>query len=199
MIAIYGGNGNMGKRYEAVLRYLNRPFHIIDEHNKDEQLHSRVEGIIVATPTHTHFDVLMDVRKYDLPVLCEKPFSKNLNEVATIVDAYEGRNLSMVYNYRHMGVDADRSGATIYNYFKHGTDGLAWDCIQLIGLANREIHLYETSPMWECFINGQQLDISKIDGSYISMIQSWLGGAEQDLMNIYETHVKTSEYAEKFK
>jgi hypothetical protein len=63
---------------------------------------------------------------------------------------------------------------THYDFFKTGGDGLYWDCINVIGLANGLVEINNTSPIWSCAINGKSLSLFDVDISYIHMIEDWL-------------------------
>jgi predicted dehydrogenase len=46
----------------------------------------RVDGVVVATPTSTHADVLDRVLELDVPVFCEKPLSNDPDAAARLAD-----------------------------------------------------------------------------------------------------------------
>ena len=74
-IAVYGGDGNMGRRYMYILKFLGVDCYSIDKKN-DNIFQEDTDGIIVATPTDTHYEVLWNIKKYGLPILVEKPLTK---------------------------------------------------------------------------------------------------------------------------
>lgn len=198
MILVVGARGNMGKRYSKILDYLNVSWLGVDrEHSIDEIqfLAESSRGVIIASPTDMHFDHLMTLSKSRTPVLCEKPFTKDQNELREIVNAYNTSKtpISMVCQYQYL-VSPGSVGPTSYNYFKHGGDGIYWDCIQIIGLAKGEVKIQETSPIWRCTINGQIMNISDMDMAYVKMIETWLAGQNMPLERIYEFHQKTREF-----
>jgi hypothetical protein len=78
----------------------------------------------------------------------------------------------MIHQYRHF--ETNGNGHSVYDYFKHGNDGLVWDCFQVIALAKETIHLSEESPIWHCVINGTQLDLRHMDYAYLVEIREWL-------------------------
>ncbi len=81
---------------------------------------------------------------------------------------------------------------TEYNYFRSGKDGLVWDCLQIIALANDEISLRNDSPIWRCKINGTTLDLSDMDYAYHSFIKKWTkNGIDQNLSDLFKFHKKT--------
>lgn len=174
-VLVVGYLGNMGRRYVSVLNYLNVKWVGLDiyENPTLEKLYEPISHIIIATPTDTHIGMIRHCRWHypNLPILCEKPVSKNLDELIDLP-----MWLYMVNNYCYMPIDLTFKGPTSYNYYKSGDDGLYWDCIQLIGLANgNDITLSNTSPVWECQILGQRISAEWIDRSYISMVQDFLG------------------------
>lgn len=195
-IAIIGGNGGMGRRYQSILSHLDKDFHVADiEHTEDQiiELVKRSEGVIIATPTETHAGLVAALSPLRKPILCEKPISKNMDELkACLLQVKTDQTpFSMVYQYKSLA-NPYRLGWSHYNYFRHGNDGLAWDCIQIIGLARQQLELEETSPIWRCSINGEALDLSSMDYAYIAFIRDWLKLPNQDLGQLLATHEKTA-------
>ncbi len=187
-ICLIGANGNMGKRYQAVMRYLEIPFDGFDLENMgyfnpDLAYHS----FIVATPTDTHIEILENLKAYDLPILCEKPITKNLGDLKRLLNS--GIKLRMINQYEYI-LRWSAYGPTYYDYFKSGADGLAWDCINIIGLSESLPSLHNISPIWKCAINGQELSISQMDAAYIRMIDDWYKNPQPDHDYILEAHEK---------
>lgn len=193
-VLIVGSEGNMGGRYKAVLNYLKIPYCGIDKKLKENSYDADISHVIVATPTETHEEVLGSCYYLKVPFLCEKPITKDLKALGDLLKHWDGR-LSMVNQYFHLPYNDSLRGPTYYNYFKHGTDGLGWDCIQLLGLAKGSVELREDSPIWQCVINGQQMSLADMDQAYISMMEYWLmGGRPQTPEAIYQMHEKAHKY-----
>lgn len=186
---IIGSNGNMGSRYRAILNYLDVPFwgYDINDANGDtlENLVPYTAKIIVATPTKTHFDVLRQIHwirsgvlaPNKLDVLCEKPVTKSLDELAEIKKFKF--NTYCVNQYNYLPRPEFMAGETYYNYFKSGQDGLAWDCFPLFVLAKENVGLDNSSPIWHCGINGFGISIQHMDWAYMEMINDFLGPMEE--------------------
>jgi predicted dehydrogenase len=105
------GAGNMGSNHARVLsniqdvefigvtdinhmigsqladRYNTDFFHSVDE------LLTRIDCVIIATPTQTHYNLAMKSISANLDILVEKPITPNLQEAYTIVDEINNRNL----------------------------------------------------------------------------------------------------------
>lgn len=159
----------MGRRYQAVLQYLNIPFQAIDEGDAVPNEHYR--GVIIATPTDSHVDLIEFYNELGLPILCEKPIAKNLPDVRR---ALRCERLTMVNQYDYL-VPKGMFGETYYNYWNSGKDGPGWDCINIIGLANGPVpKISNESPLWKCQINGHELSIADMDSSYCRMIDDWV-------------------------
>jgi hypothetical protein len=190
-ILILGGKGNMGQRYQAVLRHLRKDFTIADVDMKPAdtwKMAESSEGIILATPTDTHTAFILSLAKLGKPILSEKPISKDVKELKKVLRHVKKQcPIAMVYQY---GVIADRKavGLTSYDYFKHGSDGLFWDCIQLVGLANGALELAEDSPIWKCSVNGKRLSLSQMDHAYIEFMAMWMRNPSQDVGGLIELH-----------
>jgi hypothetical protein len=177
MIYLIGANGNMGRRYACILRYLKHDYIDLDIHNYDAldivAKEINPTHFIIATPTETHMDIIKEVDKYNVPILCEKPLAKNLKEIKEIEGVKSP--LSMVWNYEFVPYKIFKKGDTCYNYYNSGKDGLVWDCVQLISLAQGKITLSNSSPRWKVVINSTNIDRAEIDNSYISMIANFTG------------------------
>jgi hypothetical protein len=196
-VLIVGSKGNMGKRYEAVCKLLG--ITTIGQDLKEPQPDmTGVDGIIVATPTTSHTKDIINYSRFDLPYLVEKPLTKlpiELDNFLMVVQRL-GLNLQMVNQYQEL-VKPGAVGDTRYNYFKTGNDGLAWDCINIIGLANDSVTLNNDSPIWECVINGQKLSLSDMDRAYISMVEKWTNNPTPNLDYIRSAHDKVFKYIRK--
>ena len=54
-----------------------------------------IDAIVVATPTQTHYDVLIDCIETGKPIFCEKPITFTLEEAEKIVKLVEEKNIFM--------------------------------------------------------------------------------------------------------
>jgi hypothetical protein len=176
-VFIFGINGNMGKRYATILKYLEVDVYGVDLGYGNLADLDKCDGVIIATPTDTHvghMESLFDV--YSLPVLCEKPFTKSEPQLQKFIDEHEAfyaDKITMVNQYSFL-VPSASVGTSFYNYFKTGNDGLLWDCINVIGIAETMPDLKTTSPIWKCQINGHRLNIQDMDRAYLEMIRNWV-------------------------
>lgn len=123
------------------------------------------------------------------PVLCEKPICKDPDELLALMAECRkaGTRLQMVSQYDYL-VDRKSHGPSHWDYYKSGGDGLAWDCIQIIGHAKERPSLKNMSPIWSCMINGKPLQIEQMDFAYIWMIRDWLDKPRDDIDRILESH-----------
>jgi myo-inositol 2-dehydrogenase / D-chiro-inositol 1-dehydrogenase len=64
----------------------------------------RCEAVVIATPNHTHVDVLRDVLATDLHVLVEKPLCTTVADCRAVLDAARGRDgvVWVGLEYRYM-------------------------------------------------------------------------------------------------
>jgi len=204
-VFIAGWLGNMGQRYLAVLKFLGIPYCGLDVPpewtpnagnpnwlNKAEV--SEATHILVATPTHTHYDVLKEYLGWGLPVLCEKPVIKDIGLLEEIIAMYskKGVPLTMLNQYKYMTKPTDQ-GETYYNYFRTGGDGLHWDCINLIGLAKGKVEIGNVNPIWTCCINGRWLSPDNIDESYINMMADWVENPKSNAAYMLRAHKRVKE------
>lgn len=190
-IAIIGSEGSMGKRYQAILRDLNVSVDLFDIHNWGQITETvGIEGIIIASPTHCHFENIREVARLNIPILCEKPIAQTMFDLNNILEL--NLNLTMVNQYDFIeGVHG--VGPSYYDYFHTGKDGLQWDCINIIGLANDEIYINDQSPTWQCQINGKKLTLEDVYNSYISMVKAWLDNPVPNSFYITKAHAKVWE------
>ena len=99
---------NLGERADTV--------HYFGDH-RDLLSSGQVDAVIVASPNHTHIDVLRDVLASDVPVLVEKPMCTTVDDCRIVVDM-AGRRSAITWvglEYRYMApiaalLDVVRSG-----------------------------------------------------------------------------------------
>lgn len=197
-IAVIGSEGSMGRRYSSILKYLGKNFKAVDKTKnylgeiEDAIKHS--SHIILATPTDTHIKELMRIYNLnrDARILCEKPITKEIHMFELIKDM----DITMQMQYREL-VHESMEGYSYFNFYNHGRDGLIWDCFQIIALANGDVDIYEDSPIWECAINGHQLNITDMDMAYITYTDKWIKGYKSDFDELLLMHKKVEDYAQR--
>ena len=202
-IFIYGGSGNMGKRYGAILLKLEIKYHIIDPmfgYYEPDDIYP--DGIIITTPTDTHFDLIIDChgKFHGVPILCEKPISKDKYEIKELVDI-DDLNLTMVNQYEfaiNCKPQTVKNGLTLYDFYNSGKDGCFWDTINIIGLHKNKLIpgcIGLKSPFWTCIIDGKILDLHDVERGYYEMIEDWIASLEwTDQKKINEKIEKDKEY-----
>jgi hypothetical protein len=199
-VLLVGSAGNMGTRYQAVLKYLQVPFRGIDIYNKNK-LHDfakESKHIIIATPTVNHIDMIKELTPYQLPILCEKPITKSPERFYEL--DFAKLRLNMVCNYEYMDFHmppAFRDQLTYYDFYKSGDDGLIWDCIQLFKLKSGPVYLNNKSPVWKVYINGAKVSRSSVDVSYIKMCKHFLmGNIKTCAEDLFDLHCKVKKVAD---
>lgn len=133
-ILICGHLGNMGRRYEAIVKHLGHE--VIGKDLEDQVGVQRFDKVIVATPTENHLEHCEELAEYNIPFLCEKPVSKDPKEI----DKLMGKQGYMVNNWAFVfpGIRLLPGNNNIeYDFYNTGKDGVEWDCIQTIYLANK--------------------------------------------------------------
>lgn len=197
MILIIGNKGSMGQRYQAILKYLGKRFEGADTDTQPGTLNSqisRASSYIIATPTHTHVEFIRRLLPQGKPILCEKPVCKDVVELEKLLQEIKASKtpFRMMFQYALLS-EANRMGKSLYNYFRHGNDGLVWDCLQIIALSRGTLELGENSPIWTCVLNGRRLNVQDMDAAYIGYVQKWLADPHQNLDKILAMHRKASE------
>lgn len=180
MIAILGGNGGIGRRYQAILRALKAPFQVIDL-GDDEIEDIEFDKAIIATPTQTHFDFCERLITMEKPFLCEKPLSKQMKECNKIWSWAQKKGVPafVVNNYQFAINHFSEIKKIEYDFFNTGKDGLIWDLCQLIYIAHKKQSelIFKTQSFWWDFkINGEQIPYHNIEMSYYEMIENFIEG-----------------------
>jgi len=169
-VTIVGCNGSMGRRYSAILKYLNIPFDGIDI--KDAFKRTGTKRAIICTPTRSHTVVVENLMEagYD-NFLIEKPMFDREEDYNWALANSHLCKMQMVCNYKFInGV----GGHTYYNYYDSGKEELWCNLFQLIGLAESEFEFRDNHPVWSCVLNGRILMLDDVHSSYITMIEAWM-------------------------
>ncbi len=178
-IAVFGAKGNMGRRQCLILKRFTHVEAIeFDMNSGDESKLKSCDGFIIATPTETHYALINQIAKYRKPILCETPVVKNREKLNSLL-SIDGIDLSMVNQYafiqsRKLSFNDDKH--TYFNYYNTGNDGLLWDCINIIGLAETSYDVKNDSPIWGCNINGYKLSLDYMDDAFVNNVVSWIRG-----------------------
>jgi hypothetical protein len=164
----------MGRRYQAILRHLGRrvcPLDVEARPAEVERLARHAEGIVLATPTGTHAAYCQLLEALAVPLLCEKPVTMDLPTLEVILR--RPGPFAMMAQYAMLD-DPAASWETAYNFYQSGSDGLAWDCVTLLGLARGPVTLRAESPVWRCRLNGRALTLDAVGQAYVDFVASWL-------------------------
>jgi hypothetical protein len=174
-VAVIGASGNMGRRYALILeKYCDCEVVRVDLNNTITADVSECDGFIIATPTSNHIADILTYSQWKKPILCEKPVTKSMLKLRGIL-ADKDLDLSMINQYDFLDVK-NYEGHTEYNYFKTGSDGLLWDCINIIGTARSSYCVLNERLVWECQLNGKKLDLRDMDHAYVHNITEWVDG-----------------------
>lgn len=193
-VFVVGHLGNMGSRYRAVLNHLNIAHSGVDVGDAVRiDYVSRFDGIIIATPTEHHLYDIERYLGYQKPILVEKPIVRSYAELEDFFNRLGQKNrslITMINQYVYLDSYSTGPGETEYNYFKHGGDGIWWDCINVVGLSEKRPTLKQSSPVWTCKLNGQQIPIKEMDYAYIDMIKDWTSNPKSNWEYALEAHRK---------
>lgn len=195
-VFISGLKGNMGQRYASICQKLGYKVTGCDKTASFmEQAYfckkKAIDRVIIATPTETHLDAIEIFKQLtNAYMLVEKPLARN-----HLTDL--GDKVTMVNQYEYL-VSENCIGPSSYNYFKSGSDGLFWDCINIIGLAKGNVSIKNDSPIWRTMINGRRLNISDMDLAYIDMVRDWLQEPRPNQNYYIKAHDKVIDMIETF-
>lgn len=197
-ILVIGANGSMGKRYQAILKYLGKKPITSDIEDSPQTLDDKLlvsDGVIIATPTETHYELIDFCSDRKIPILCEKPLSKHPGELAGIKRLVESEKINLTMTMQYKLLDKPHSsGPSYYDYFRTGKDGLKWDCLQIIGLARGRVLLAGDSPIWKCTLNDHDLSFSDMDKAYVQFVKNWFDRPGDDLGKLMDIHQKVMEF-----
>lgn len=168
-VLLIGGLGSIGKRYAAILRNLKVNFDTYDITVRFEPKFENYDSFIVATPTDTHLDYLKKLKSFGRPILCEKPISKNVDDIPTDLDAY------VVCNYLYVVrmLNLPSPFKIFYDYYNTGKDGMHWDCCQLIYL-DPQAKLRTNSHRWNLNVNDNWIKYRNLEEAYYRMISDFV-------------------------
>lgn len=203
-VLLVGSEGSMGKRYQAIFKWLGIETMNVDKDTPSGRIFDwtpMADGIVICTPTDSHKHVLdiLTQLKSEIPVLCEKPLAtskEDLDFIRSEIVKERKVNLTMVMQYGCLQSPGSW-GDSWYDYFRHGNDGLYWDCLQIIGLAKGKVTLAQESPVWSCGLNGQKLNLSDMDVAYISFVKQWMAQPGDDISRLLDIHTKVMDYGKK--
>lgn len=198
-VLIIGSEGSMGKRYQSILNHKFVSYSCYDPKTNDvtelKPLLESATHFIIAAPTASHLILCKTLAPYQKPILCEKPVTRSLWELELILNGMITNKcpFTMMLQYSKL-TQAEDKGKSWYNYFKHGPDGLIWDCMQIIALAKDEIEVKEDSPVWDCGLNGRKLSLGDMDWSYIHAVEDFLDAKYIPSEEIFKIHRKVAEH-----
>lgn len=193
-VLLIGSEGSMGRRYQAIMRTLDVKFEKADKDHTlldVKQLLKGCDSVVLATPTDTHYKLLLELVPTRKPILCEKPVVKDLKQLVDILSLvrHYRSQFRMMYQYSLFDHPSN-AGPSYYNYYHHGNDGLSWDCMQVISLARGELKIKEDSPIWTCMINGQKINKNLMDMAYVEYFKKWMTEPHQNPNEILDIHNK---------
>ena len=182
MIIVLGGNCGIGKRYRSILSHIGVEHRSYDIN--DVPRYHDATGIIVATPTKTHVDILAHQVPINVPCLCEKPISLNPSEIMTL----NGRPIWMVCNWLYLpGVDRKWISNDIrYDYYDQGRESPIENLAQPLALAINPSTILGESPIFRLTINNCPVTVEDVQRSYVTMISDFLVGNRGALWTIQD-------------
>lgn len=175
-ILLIGSEGSIGKRYKAILTYFGRTVLEFDENSPKEILDEPCDGIIIASPTITHFEYMLKLKYKDVPILCEKPMCATIQEAETI-DHEMYTQVFVVDNWVHMIGNDKFNNCLEYNNYHTGNEKLSWNLAQPILLTrNGSLKLNLDAPFFSVFdfISSNGYAANHVDLSYVRMLHKWL-------------------------
>ncbi len=200
-ILLIGGNGGIGRRYQAVLQYLGIDFEILDTPGSFPKLKNlEFDKAIVATPTDAHYYYIRECLEMRKPVLSEKPVSKWADDVKSLKQlAVKNKTPAFVVNnyaflLKEHPLPNEDLKTIFYRFYNTGRDGLLWDCCQLLYLALKEkaaLQIERSGPIWTFFIGASAVPYLSIERSYIDMVKAFVSGEYDSLWTLEDAFKMT--------
>jgi hypothetical protein len=184
-VLVIGGDGSIGSRYCAILKYLSVPYTVWGESDGDlrDTCGTSFEKAIIAAPTEWHAYYCHALWDLEVPFLCEKPLSKSPNECAGLLDRAKRESIKghVVNNYQFLLAQYAPKTSISYSYYKTGSDGLWWDLCQLAYIADKKnltLSVSKSLPVWTMKADGRTIPYREVEKSYIYMVMTWLQGGK---------------------
>lgn len=181
-VLLLGAAGSIGSRYAAILKGIRgveyTPMDPLLEDPPHEDVYQFATHAIIATPTNTHIPLVKKCMEYFLPILCEKPLSKDV-ELCREVEEYDRGFVVNNYQYVVHTITHDRPSIT-YDYYRTGRDGLKWDACQLYYLDPAAL-VRTRSPIWTMTVNEVRISYRLLEESYVWMIKDFLANRRDRL------------------
>jgi predicted dehydrogenase len=68
-----------------------------------EQENTKIDAVVVLTPTPTHTEIILKVLEYNIPIICEKSLTANIKDGQTILEEAQKQNAFLVVTYNYTG------------------------------------------------------------------------------------------------
>lgn len=82
-----------------------------------ESMIKEVDIVVVLLPTPDHFNMLLKLKEFNIPVICEKPLVSSIEEIKIIKQEYKNRFLALTYNYSGYPMVRELKEMVRQNYF----------------------------------------------------------------------------------
>lgn len=190
-VLLVGALGSIGQRYKAILEWLGcdvTPYDIGYDANVLAKLY---DGIIIASPTTTHFNYINLFKNNMTPILVEKPMCATVAEAAEISkDQSVALYVHVVDNWAYILNDLSGYGkhTLVYKNYYTGKEKLAFNLAQPAyftrgGMLKLELN----EPMFTLhdIDKPATYNTADVDYSYIKMLSVWVKTGETS-MNVLQ-------------
>jgi hypothetical protein len=181
-VVLLGHTGNIGRRYNYLLRRLGINVIGWDLSNINDRIPVCPDHLyLVATPTDLHVRHVEEIICYDksADILVEKPLCMP-RDISTLEKLEAGSDciIRMVNNWAYVipGLSLF-SHDIVYRYWNHGGKeaDVHWTLCQAFALSKPGCLSYHfDSPVFDVRIDGCPVTQAMFDMSYLSMLQAWL-------------------------
>jgi len=192
LIALVGGDGGIGRRYQAVLNYLREPYIVIEKGDDPSLLGTKdVTHAIIATTTENHMEWCERAAHKNLWFLCEKPMSKKKEEIKPL---FGEKTMGFVVNnwaFVEGSMYGMKPKRLSYNFYNTGKDGLVWDVCQLVYLSHLSqgtLEVRTESHEWITYWNDFNVPYNAIEASYVQMIRAFMAHDSKRLWSLTDAY-----------
>ncbi len=95
IVGVYDTSFDKAKHFEK--KFDTRAYHDIDTMLKE----CYPLFVDIVTPSNTHLDIIKQIVKYDVNIICQKPFAEDMDEILQMIDMTKDTSLVIHENFRY--------------------------------------------------------------------------------------------------
>ncbi len=146
-----------------------------------DEFDGSLDGVHIATPPNSHFDYAMFCLENDIPLICEKPLSIDLEEAKTLSAKAEGKKVALNFNNRYLD---------LVNEYKDRVYGE--DIKAIMGHYYQSYHILPVPYSWRYDVNvgGKMRAVTEIGSHYFDLVRYITG---EEIVEVFASFLNTKE------